>query len=125
MYMVQNKMTPDDDGSDANASKTLNEKPPDGHLHKEESLGLQKEPPQTPGTDAILTNDDASAQTGSINVTITDSLGDGHIDRPGLCSGLCRRPSLHDREGASRHSPSSARSERLYSLWRRRDGWRR
>ena len=40
MYMVQNKMTPDDDGSDANASKTLNEKPPDGHLHKEESLGL-------------------------------------------------------------------------------------
>ena len=35
---------------------------------------MQKKPPQTPGTDAILTNDDASAQTGSINVTFTDSL---------------------------------------------------
>ena len=35
---------PDDDSGDANASKTLNEKPPDGDLY-EEAPGLQEEEP--------------------------------------------------------------------------------
>ena len=41
---MMSKAQPDDDSGDANASKTLNEKPPDGHLY-EEAPGLQEEEP--------------------------------------------------------------------------------